>query len=267
EAMARFSSGGSTGEGSTSAAPTWTTGWQRVSQTFLRPARKGPTVLPPEPDDYSRLTDDEKRSRIVRVDPLERKLGTAAAVFAAVVAVYESVPYMVSKVVVATMTKPVGRHCPNHLTYTTHGSAAATCNGVYPVSHYAFPLAVWLVLALAIFVTARIGRRSALAFTAGLTGISFGTYLMLPFIFLAGWILLRGWRTQKYGAPNAKSARPGYAPPVGRGTTRRTRTARGGKSTTGNGTGPGNRKPPEANKRYTPKTPPKPAKKRVPPAR
>lgn len=266
--MARSSSGGSTGsdgggigpDGSTGATSGWVTGWQRWSQTFIRPPSKQPATLPPEPEDYSRLTDEEKRARIVAVDPLERKIGMAAAAFAAVVAVLETVPYMISKTVVATTTKPVGGHCPNHLTYTAHGSAAATCNGVYPASHYAIPLGVWLILALAIFVTARIGRRSALAFTTALTGISFGTYLMLPFVLVAAWILLRGWRTQKYGAPTAKSVRPGYTPPPGRGSTsRRTRSAQQGRS--GNGTRPGGRKPPEANKRYTPKTPPKPQKK------
>lgn len=257
--MARSSSGPPDGADATSASPSGETRWQRLSAPFLRPPKLDKTPAAPKEPDYARLTDDEKRQRIVTVDPIERKIGMAAAAFTAVLAVIETVPYMLNKTVVATTTKPVGHHCPNGLTYVTHGSSAATCNGVYPASHYAFPLVVWLVLALAIFVTARIGRRSAVAFSTALTGISFGTVFMVPFIVVAGWIMLRSWRTQKYGAPNAKTVRPGYTPPP-RGSTRGTRPSRRKKGDTDE-TRPNGRKPPEANKRYTPKTPPKPQKK------
>lgn len=265
--MARSSSGGSgrSGNGKTSGV-TWTSGWQRLSETFLRPPKKEVQAeIAAEPEDYSRLTDDEKRARIVTIDPLERKLGMAAAAFAAVLALLFNVPYMISKIAVATPTKPVGHACPNGLTYTTHGSGAATCNGVYPASHYILPLVVSLLLALAIFVTVRIGRRSALAFTTALTGVSFGSILYLvPFVGLAGWMLLRGHRTQKYGAPNAKSPRPGYVPPVGRATGRRAAsgTAANGRSRRGTDANSAARKPPQASKRYTPKAPPKTTKKR-----
>ena len=265
-ALARASSGPSDSAATTSDDPTWATGWQRLTQTFLRPPKLNPPAPPPEEPDYARLTDDEKRSRIVTVDPLERKIGFAAAAFAAVAAIGTTVPYMVSKIAVTTTTKPVGRHCPNGLTFISHGSAAATCRGIYPASHYAIDVGVLLVMALAIYVTTRIGRRSALAFTSALTGVAFGAiYLVVPFVLVAGWVMLRSWRTQRYGAANAKTARPGYTPPAGRGTSRRTRTSAAGKGTTRNGTGPGNRKPPEANKRYTPKSPPK--KKVSPPRR
>lgn len=266
--MARSSSGRSDrpDNGRTTSSPTWTTGWQRLSQTFLRPPKKEDQAeIAAEPADYSRLTDDEKRQRIVTVDPLERKLGLAAAALAAIIAVLYNVPYMVSKISVATTTKPVGHKCPGGLTYTTHGSGAATCNGVYPPSHYIFPLVVSLVLALAIFVTVRIGRRSALAFATALTGVSFGSLVFLvPFVGLAAWILLRGHRTQKYGAPNAKTVRPGYVPPAGRSTSRRAPPARsgGGRGGRNGSSSASSRKPPQASKRYTPKTPPKPAKKR-----
>lgn len=262
--MARSSSGPSDGAGTTTGTSTGTTGWQRLSQTFLRPPKLDPASAspPPEEPDYARLTDDEKRSRIVTVDPLERKIGYAAAVFAAVVALVTTLPYMVSKIAVTTLTKPVGRHCPSGLTYVSHGSAAATCRGVYPPSHYAIDLGVLLLMAIAIFVTTRIGRRSALAFTTALTGVAFGTfYLLAPFVLVAGWVLLRSWRTQKYGAPNAKTARPGYTPPPRGGTRRARPTPRKRRESTDNGTGPAPRKPPSANKRYTPKAATKPEKK------
>ncbi|MGH9110009.1 MAG: hypothetical protein ACRDY3_11200 [Acidimicrobiales bacterium] len=260
---------GSNGAGRTGTSPGWTTGWQRLSETFLRPPTKeARAALAAEPDDYSRLNDDEKRARITAVDPIERKIGMAAAALAAVLAIIANVPYMVTKTVVATTTKPVGHHCPGGLTFTKHGTAAATCNGIYPINHYVLPLIISLVLAGAIYVAARMGRRAPLAFAAAITGVSFGTILVVvPFIAFAGWILLRGWRTQKYGASTAKSVRPGYTPPAARGSTRRTRSGGptgGGRPRGGSRSGSADRKGPEANKRYTPKAPPK---KKVPPRR
>lgn len=238
------------------------TGWERLSDTFLRPAKPAGSRKEPEKVDFSSMSDDEKRSRISSIDPTERKIGLAASILAAVFALVYSIPYMVSKIAVPTTVKPVHGTCATTLTYV---ASSKTCNGVYPPSHYIFPLVVSLVLALAIFVTVRIGRRSALAFATALTGVSFGSLVFLvPFVGLAAWILLRGHRTQKYGAPNAKTVRPGYVPPAGRSTSRRAPPARsgGGRGGRNGSSSASSRKPPQASKRYTPKTPPKPAKKR-----
>lgn len=255
---------GQTGRGA------WTTGWQRLSQTFLRPP-SGTTGKPPatgEAVDYARLTDDEKRSRIVALSPVERRVGFAAAALAAVLALLTTVPYMVKRTVVTAQTvTPSHGRCPVGFTYVTHGSAAATCRGVLPTSTYLEHLALYLGLALAILVTVLIRRRSAVAFATALTGVALGSVLYLvPYVGVAAWIFLRGYRTQKYGEPNVKSPMPGYVPPVGRGTTRRAKPAAAGGGRRGGGRGPASsapaaRKPPEASKRYTPKTPPKPAKK------
>ncbi len=243
-----------------------TTAWQRLSQTFLRPP---PPKPPREPEDvdFSRMTDDEKRARITGVDPTERKVGIAAAVLGIALAIYANVPYMVSKTSVVTTVKPKHKSCAQVLGIAGLHYVASTksCDGVYPASHYVLPFVVSLVLATAIYVTVRIRRRAPLAFTMVMTGLAFGSLLVLvPYGAAGGWIMLRAWRTQKYGAPTAKTPLTGWTPPAPRGTTRRAKSATP-RSHKGKGADTATtRKPPAANKRYTPKSPPK--KKVAPPA-
>lgn len=245
--------------------PRWTTGWERLSRTFLRPAGLPGRPAAPLPD-YSRMTDDEKRALIVRVDPAERRVGVAASILGVILALYANVPYMVSKIAVPTTVKPKGKACADGLKYTV-ASGKATCNGIYPPSHYVLPLVVTLVLALGIYVTVRIGRRAPMAFTIIMTGLAFGSLLVLvPYGLAGAWIMLRAWRTQKYGAPNVRVVQTGWTPPAPRGTTRRAKST-GPRSSRRSRKGeqePAARKPPTANKRYTPKAPPK--KKVSPPS-
>lgn len=241
------------------------TGWERLSQTFLRPASA--PKPPQEQPDFSRMDDDEKRARIVAIDPTERKVGIVASVLAVALAIYANVPYMVSKIAVPTTIKPKGKACPADLKYV---ASTKSCNGVYPASHYVLPLVITLVLAVAIYVTVRIRRRSPLAFTLVMTGLAFGNLIVLvPYGLAGAWVMLRAWRTQKYGSPTSRVPLEGWVPPAPRGTTRRARSAgpSGGRRRKG-GTEPAKstvRKPPSANKRYTPKTPPPPPKKKVTP--
>jgi hypothetical protein len=240
--------------------------WGRLSQAFLRPAPK--SSAEPQRVDFSRMTDEEKQNRIRRVDPTERKLGIVASILAAALAFVLYLPYMVSKRSVALTTiKPKGKKCGTVVGVANvhYAAVTKTCDGIYPASHYVLPLVVVLVLAVAIYVTVLIGRRSALAFTMVMTGLGFGTFiLLLPYAVGGGWVMLRAWRTQRNGSPSAKTVMTGWVPPPPRASTRRAKSAtpagRKGKDS-GSAT---NRKPPVANKRYTPKTPPK--KKATPPA-
>lgn len=240
------------------------TGWQRLSETFLRPA--SPKAGPQDQPDFSSMDDNEKRARIRAIDPLERKIGIAASILAVALAIYANVPYMVSKIAVPTTVKPKGKVCPSYLTYA---ASTKSCNGVYPASHYVLPLVVTLVLSVAIYVTVRIRRRAPLAFTLVMTGLAFGSLIVLvPYGLAGAWVMLRAWRTQKYGAPTARVRLEGWSPPTPRGTTRRATSSgpSGRRSRKGAETAKSTvRKPPAANKRYTPKTPPPPPKKKVKP--
>lgn len=239
--------------------------WQRLSQTFLRPP--SPARHPsaePEHVDVSRMTDDEKRARIVAVDPTERKVGFAAAILGVALALYANVPPMTTKTVVPwTTSPPKGTTCALGLTYA---AKTKTCNGIYPPSHYVLPLIVSLVLALAIYITVLIRRRAPLAFTMVMTGLAFGSlFVLLPYGFAGGWVMLRAWRTQKNGSPTARTPLTGWTAPPPRGSTRRAKASapRSGQRGKGADSTGASRKPPVANKRYTPKSPPK--KKATPP--
>lgn len=243
-----------------------TTAWQRLSQTFLRPPAPRP-AREPEHVDFSRMSEDEKRERIIRIDPTERKIGIAAAILGVALALYANLPYMLHKTSVLTTIKPKGRACPPAIGVTglRYVGATKSCNGIYPANHYVLPLVVSLVLAAAIYVTVRIRRRAPLAFAIVMTGLAFGSlFILVPYGVAGGWIMLRAWRTQKNGSPTAKRPMTGWVAPPPRGTTRRAKTTapRAGKGRTTEA--PGTRKPPSANKRYTPKSPPK--KKVAPPA-
>lgn len=260
-----------TAEAQVPPAGTRMTGWERLSRTFLNPpksgARQGQSAGPP---DYASMTEEEVRTRIISIDATERKIGLAGSVLAAIFALVFTIPYMVSKIAVQTTTKPLHKTCPPGLTYTPNGKAPATCNGVYPPSHYVLPLVVWLIFAVAIYVTVRIGRRSPLAFALALTGLSFGTIVVIiPFVGAGAWILVRAWRTQKYGTPRAKAPVEGYVRPPPR-NARSARASGGGGGARSSptkgakGAAPqGVRQPPAPSKRYTPKAPPK---KKPPPA-
>ncbi|HVC14455.1 MAG TPA: hypothetical protein VND62_06305 [Acidimicrobiales bacterium] len=239
--------------------------WGRLSQTFLRPPP--PKAAEPARIDFSRMTDDEKRARIVGVDATERKVGTIASILAFVIALASYVPYMVSKrTVTLTTTKPTGTTCSPVVGVTNlhYVASTKTCDGIYPASHYVLPLVVVLVLAAAIYVTVRIRRRAPLAFTMVMTGLALGSFIYLvPFGVAGGWVMLRAWRTQKYGSPTAKSRMTGWAAPP-RGTTRRAKASTPRSAKAKGAAAATSRKPPSANKRYTPKSPPK--KKVTPPA-
>ncbi len=239
--------------------------WERLSQTFLKPAPPKTEVVEAEVD-VSRLSDEEKRALITRIDPLERKIGLAASAFAAVLAVLINVTYMLGHfaVPIAGVT-PKNGHCPGGFKYVKAGN---TCNGVYPPNHYILPLVLGLVFALAIFVTVRIGRRAPLAFAIALTGVALGSLIeIIPFILVAGWLILRSYRVQKYGSPKAKAPLPGWVPPPraqGRSRAKPSSSTPTKTKSASASSQAGSRKPPPANKRYTPKAPPK--KRAAPPA-
>jgi hypothetical protein len=113
-----------------------------------------------------------------------------------------------------------------------------------------------LVLCVIGFIALWKRKRTIVAFDLFLVGFAFTLFIGLigfVFILLGGWLMLRAWRINKYGTTNAKIiAKESAARPRGR-QRRETAKASSGKSpaTTGE------RKPPTANKRYTPKAPPR----------
>ncbi len=129
----------------------------------------------------------------------------------------------------------------------------------------------WLLMAAIIlfcvigFVALYKRKRTLVTFSLFLIGFGFTLFIGVAgfaFILLGGWLMLRAWRINKYGSTSAKVvAREAAANrKAGResGGKRSSRTssrepARATKATSSSG----ERKPPTANKRYTPKAPPR----------
>jgi len=98
-------------------------------------------------------------------------------------------------------------------------------------------------------------KRTILCFDFFLVGFGLTVSLTVVgfvYIFFGAWLMLRAWRINKYGTTNAKViAKEAAARPRGR--ERKEAAKASGRSPTTTG----DRKPPTANKRYTPKAPPR----------
>jgi len=119
---------------------------------------------------------------------------------------------------------------------------------------------VILVLCVIGFAALWKRKRTLVAFSLFLLGFAFAVFIGLAgflFIFLGGWLMLRAWRINKYGTTDSKVIRKVAATqPRGR---QRKEAARSKSKKTAST--PGDRRPPTASKRYTPKAP---TRKKIP---
>lgn len=226
------------------------------------------------------LSDEQVRQQVTGLDLTERKVGYLGAALAAVLALGATLPYVMNPHKAVTQTQkatagstwvtvggvPVKKAtevCPAHYSYSASGKDCVQLV-FHDRQYWVFVLLVLLLLAIVLLVATRIGRRAPLGFAALLSGFAFESQvglLGLPFIFGGGWLLVRAWRVQRYGTPNARgamaTAREG---PPRRG---RSGAAGGGRPAGKQGkaaTATADRRPnPSASKRYTPKAKPKPA--------
>jgi hypothetical protein len=221
----------------------------RLAVSLTAPRTGGPAV-PRQP-----VSEGEKKQAIFNLDAKERKWGLVGAALAAVIALWQDLPYLFNPKTPVKL--PVGKNhaCTSGFTYH---KAANACEAFYDRAHWGFELAVLLAFALAIFITVRIGRRSGVGFAALMAGLAFEAevgVLGIPFIFGGGWLLMRAWRVQRYGTPTGTKANPTgerRPPPP-----RAERPSRKKKAPENKG--------PVASKRYTPKSPKKKRPAPIPP--
>jgi hypothetical protein len=235
-------------------------GWRatagRLSTAFLTP--KPRTVR--SPGDQPALSDPAKRKAILGLDHREKRIGYIGAALGVAIALIATVPYVANPKTRVTIPTTAPKTCAKPFVYQ---AAAKNCLGAYPRSHWVDELVLLLALAVAIFITVRIGRRGPLGFVALMTGLAFegeaGFLLGIPFIAGGGWLLIRAWRVQRYGSPTATRATTtaDTAAPPGR--SERPARARA-KSKTPERSGP------TASKRYTPKNPKRKRPAATPPA-
>jgi hypothetical protein len=178
------------------------------------------------------LPREERRAAMATLDPLERRLATWALILAGVAAVAAAV-YI---------------NAANKVTKAGKNSIA--------VAPDAWLLAGVILLLCALGALALWKRkRTFVTFDLFLVGFAFTLPFGLigfVFILLGGWFMLRAWRINRYGTTNTKLiAKDAASRPRGR--DRREASRPGSKASVT----PGERKPPTANKRYTPKSPPR----------
>jgi hypothetical protein len=223
----------STDNGDSSTPPTL---WERMSQSLIGggTARGRPGQPGREPGQI--LEGAERRAAMSGLDPNELKWSkgglTLAALIGAILVIYLAV-----------------EHPTRKLTQKVHGHEVTR---LVPVSDtYLLIGAIVVGFCILGFEGVRRRKRTLVAFSLFIDGFAF-TLVFAPLgfalILLGGWLMLRAWRIQKYGTANAKAvARQAATRPPRR---ERTRAARTPPPPTGH-------VPPKANKRYTPKAPPR----------
>jgi hypothetical protein len=206
---------------------------QRLSPMFLRPAK--PKEVPSEEPDRV-LGPDERRAAMSGLNAVEAKWAKAGLILATILGIVLTL-YLSSAH--RTRTETIIRH-------------GKKIKGTVPISD------TWLLLGAIVLAFCALGfyalkrrKRSLVVFSFFVTGFSF-TLIFAPLgfalIILGAWLLLRAYRIQKFGIANAKMAAKEAAarPP------RRER-----KKAVATASTPAAYKPPTANKRYTPKAPPR----------
>jgi hypothetical protein len=223
----------------------------------------------------SSMSDENKARAIRQVDTLERRIGFLGAALAVVIGLVAFVPFISDphKRFTGQIAR-IGKHCPPHF----KAVAGNQCSGLLTASrsHWIEELVVVILFAAFLAVATWYGRRSLVAFAllfGGLAVVSTtGSILGIAYIGAGGWLMVRAYRVQKYGTTNAKEVATivadqraerkaaGKTSGSSRSSSRTPTTSSKGKKST-----PADGKPrPQANKRYTPKTPPR--KRPVPPS-
>jgi len=280
---------GSPGDAASGSPRGW---WGRISMAFLRLLTPGTPAAPLRASAAARgsaggsgrpatgpgasadvvrpdveAVGSDRAAMIRQVDARERKMGYLGSALAAILALLAFAPYVSdpSKPISQTVSR-IGKSCPAHFRYV---ASSHTCVGnvVYPRGHWVLELIIVLFFAVALAFATRIGRRSAVAFAALFAGLAIeattGSIIGILFVFGGGWLLMRAWRVQRYGSPDARAARAAAAERSG---SRGARDAPGdasprrglfGRRSTHQEAATAARKPPAANKRYTPRAQPK----------
>lgn len=224
---------------------------ERLTKTFLKPPK--PAAEAQRVRDRP-MTDQEKRTWIRGLEPIERKWGMILAAYGALVALYLNLPDVLSAHYVHEKITPAHGHA--YMGWVSTRQSAEILLGVQ------------LALALGAFLGAYFRKRPILGFFL-LIGAFASNVLGIPMLIMAGWIFMRSWRVQRYGSPDAKVAAKVSAE-------RRAAKKRGEKvpgvfsrpsTVDADSTVTGPKRASEGSKRYTPPKPKKEEPKRASPAK
>ncbi len=184
----------------------------------------------------------ETRERIRTLDETERKWGWAAAALPLALSISD----LFIKYKVAPITaKPDNGHCVSGFRLVK-----SLCTQIHTTSalQSLWVTGVIFVLGLVLLYGVWRSKRSFAAFSSFLAGIASGT-LGLILVFFGGWLLVRAWRIQRYGAADGKTVR--------KVSMERAAERKAAKKAGATETLPSGKVVPPPSKRYTPKAKPK----------
>jgi hypothetical protein len=192
----------------------------------------------PAPETEGILSPSERRAAMTGLDPTEAKWSKGALTLVA----------LIGSIIVIYLAAD---HPTRKVTQKIHGVDHIR---IVPISDtYLLLGAIVVGVCLIGFEGVRRRRRTLVAFSLFLCGFAF-TLVFAPLglgvIICGGWLMLRAYRIQKFGTPNAKKAARVAATRPRRSERKREATAAAAKTSS-------DRKPPTANKRYTPKAAPR----------
>jgi hypothetical protein len=208
--------------------PSWT---ERFMNMFAG-VRTGPGGSGPKAEPARILPPERRKAAMGTLDDAEYKWSLGALVLATVAGI--AIPAYI------LATNKITKHGKNSIAVAPD---AALLGGAIVLFCIIGFLALWK------------RKRTILTFDLFLVGLGFTPFIAVVgfiFIFLGAWLMLRAWRINRYGTTNAKLiTREAREQPRGRDRKQqRTRTSKAPPRS-------GERKPPAASKRYTPKSPPR----------
>jgi hypothetical protein len=205
--------------------------WTERFMTMFAGVRSRPSRPSPSGDPDQVIPPEERKAAMRALDAVEYKWSLGALILATVAGIaFPAIDVSLNKV-------------------TKHGT-----NSIAVAPDALLLGGVILLLCIIGFVSLWKRRRTPLTFDLLLVGFALTPFIQIAgfiFIFLGGWLMLRAWRINRYGTTNAKViARLAKDQPRGRDRKQATRTSKTPVKS-------GERKPPAASKRYTPKSPPR----------
>jgi hypothetical protein len=158
------------------------------------------------PRSSGKLTDPELRAKMRTLDPQERRLGLIGVPLALVVTLLTLRKVAVSLRIAQPVKGSNGKLSCSHL----HGSTLVGKLCEVPVlghpSDYQLIFSLGLVLSAVLLVGTLRSMRTLVIFTSLFIGLFAGIPGIL-FLFYGGWLVLRSWRLQRFGAKDAATAR------------------------------------------------------------
>lgn len=179
-----------------------------LSDRFLKPKQKRP--LPPSqtgPVEIIPIEDRQKAMKTIEVS--EVRFGWVAAILGAIFALGLNLPNMFGPTQYTTTAHPSHGHCAKD--YLLVKGLCSQTLIYHPIDYVPF-LVIELIMALALFVSVRMGRRTPAVFTSMLMGVAVASQppirsilLGVPFWLYGGWLLLRARRIQRFGTTDSRA--------------------------------------------------------------